>query len=139
MTDEEFEGYLQGFSDDQVDALRQLRLLITKNCDGLQESINQGRWLNGFIFYSAAGQMVYAMGPKGTTKTTLHMMPFYGSPALQERHREALSDLLTGKSCIAFRSYSELPLDAVTDILRSGTPVMIKMLEERAAGAKRPQ
>ena len=103
MTDEEFEGYLQGFSDDQVDALRQLRLLITKIATDCGESINRGRWLNGFIF-SAAGQMVYAMGPRGNGQNdAAHMMPFYGSPVLQERHREALSDLLTGKSCIAFR------------------------------------
>jgi len=72
------------------------------------------------VFYSADGQMIYAIGPKGKTKTTLHMMPYCGSPVLQERHGKALSTFLTGKSCIAFRRYCELPLEALTDIICRG-------------------
>ena len=138
MTDEEFEEYLVACSDDQADALLHLRSLIGQNSEGLDECVNTGRWLNGFVFYSALGQMVYAIGPKGKTKTSFHMMPFYGSPVLQERHGAALSTFLTGKSCIAFRRYSEVPLDALTDIVRRGTPVMLGMIEEHAR-AKRGQ
>lgn len=139
MTDEEFEGFLVGCSDDQVNSLRGLRSLIDQNSAGLDEGVNTGRWLNGYVFYSAHGQMIYAIGPKGKSKTTLHMMPYYGSPVLQERHGEALSTFLSGKSCIAFHGYSELPLDALTDIICRGTQVMIRMLEElaRAERARR--
>ena len=136
MTDDEFEGFLADCSDDQVTSLRGLRSLIEQNAGGLDEGVNTGRWLNGFVFYSAHGQMIYAIGPKGKTKSTLHMMPYYGSPVLQERHGEALSTFLTGKSCIAFRRYSELPLDALTDIVRRGTPVMIDMIEEQARAVR---
>ena len=132
MTDEEFDDYLVEFTDDQIDSLRHLRLLIGQNADGLNEHVNTGRWLTGFVFYAALGQMIFAIGPRGKTKTTFHMMPYYGSPALQERHRDALSPFLTGKSCIAFRKYSDLPHDALSDIVRRGTPVMIEMLEAHA-------
>ena len=132
MNDDEFEDFLEGCSEDQSDSLRELRLLIRANAEGLQETVNSGRWLNGSVFYTADGQMIYAIGPKGKTKTTLHMMPYYGSPFLQERHGEALATFLTGKSCIAFRRFSELPLDALTDIIGRGTPVMVAMIEEHA-------
>ena len=134
MTDEEFAEHLVGCSDDQVDSLRALRRLISTNTQGLDEGVNDGRWRNGYVFYSADGQMIYAIGPKGKTKTTLHMMPYYGSPSLQELHGDALSSFLTGKSCIAFRKYSELPLGAVTDIICRGTPVMVAMIEDHARG-----
>ncbi len=132
MTDTEFDDFLAGCTDDQADALRALRLLIRSNAQPLEERVNLGRWLNGFVFYSAGGQMIYAIGLKGKTKTTLHMMPFYGSPVLQERHGEALAPFLTGKSCIAFRTYAELPIEALTDIILRGTPVMVAMVEEHA-------
>jgi len=132
MTDEEFDDFLSGCSDDQVSSLRALRLLIGRNAEGLHETVNSGRWLHGYVFYSAVGQMIYAIGPKGKTRTTLHMMPYYGSAVLQERHGTALAAFLIGKSCIAFRTYSELPLEAVIDIIRRGTPVMVAMIDEHA-------
>lgn len=132
MTDDEFDSFLLACSDDQVAALRELRSLIRRNCDGLDETLNSGKWLKGFVFYSTSGQMIYAMGPKGKGLTSLHLMPYYGSPTLQERHGAALSQFLTGKSCIAFRRYSDLPVDALTDIIGKGTPVMVRMLQERA-------
>ena len=131
MTDDEFEQYLVDFSDDQVASLRNLRDLINQNAEGLEEFVNTGRWLNGFVFYAAFGQMIYAIGPKGKVKTTFHMMPYYGSPTLQARHGDTLSRFLTGRSCIAFRNYLELPLDALTDIILRGTPVMVEMMEAR--------
>ena len=124
MTDHEFEVYLSGLTADQRESLRALRSLIGRHASGLEETVNAGRWLNGLVFYSFAGQMVYAIGPKGSTKTTFHMMPFYGSPELQERHGAVLAPFLTGKSCIAFRRLADLPVYALEDILRTGTPAL---------------
>ena len=139
MDDGEFEEYLAPCGDDQVAGLRFLRDLVQTHGGGLDESVNTGRWLEGFVFYSTAGQMVYAMGPKGKSKTTFHMMPFYGSTALQERHGPALAPFLTGKSCIAFRNVTELPTDALVDIVARGTSVMRRMLEEHATPRSSPR
>ncbi len=128
MTDEEFAQYVVGLSDAQAASLRSLRSLITMNSVGLDESVTTGRWLNGLVSYSAEGQMIFAMGPKGASKTTLHMIPYYASARLQERFGESLAPFLTGKSCIAFRHCDELPLDALSEIVRLGTPAMINAL-----------
>jgi hypothetical protein len=128
MTDEDFDLWFQAFSEDQIKSLRSLRFLIMEHTNGLQESVNDGKWLTGFVFYSIGSSMIYAIGLKGKLKTTLHMMPFYGSAELQERHGTALSSFLTGKSCIAFRKYSDLPISNLVDIFELGTPVMRNML-----------
>lgn len=125
MTDEEFDRWVQAFSEDQIESLRGLRSLILEYTNGLQESVNNGKWLTGYVFYSSASTMIYAIGPKGTLKTTLHMMPFYGSVALQRRHGAALAPFLTGKSCIAFRKFPDLPIRHLVNIFELGTPVMV--------------
>ncbi len=122
MKDADFDLWLQGLSEDQVESLRNLRFLILEHTHGLQESVNKGKWLTNYVFYASQSGMVYAIGPKGKTKTTLHMMPYYGSAELQERHRTALSPFLTGKSCITFRKFSDLPTSNLVNIFVVGTP-----------------
>lgn len=125
MTDNDFDLWLDTFSNDQIDNMRSLRSLIIEHTNELDESVNEGKWLTGYVFYSKESSMVYAIGPKGKLNTTLHMMPFYGSALLQERHGKALAPFLTGKSCIAFRKFSDLPINNLIDILTSETPRMV--------------
>lgn len=132
MTDDEFEAWLAGRTEDQCAAMGWVRSLVTGHAPDLDESVTTGRWLAGFVFYSAVEQMVFAIGPKDKTKTTFHMMPFFGSPVLQERHGSALAPFVTGRSCIAFRRAGEVPAEAPIDIIEQGTPVMRAMLERRA-------
>lgn len=129
MTDDEFELYLQPLHSDQVEAICGLRDAISKHAPGLEERINDGTWLPGLIFYLASASMIYAIGTRGRTKTTLHMMPYYGSLELQTRHRDARGPFLAGKSCIAFRLLSDVPMDALIDILERGTPIMLDMTQ----------
>ena len=131
MTDDEFGAWLAGRTEDQCAAMGWLRSLVRAHAPDLDESVNPDRWLAGFVFYRAFGQMVFAIGPKGKTKTTFHMMPYYGSPVLQERHGAALAPFVTGRSCIAFRTAGEVPADALVDIIERGTPVLWAMLEQR--------
>lgn len=126
MTDDEFEGWLATFSMDQKISLHGLRALITKHTESLCEEINHGKWLTNYVFYTFESTMVYAIGPKGKSKTSLHMMPYYGSAALQEKYRPTLSPYLTGKSCIAFRNFNELPGSSVIGILEAGTPAFLR-------------
>jgi hypothetical protein len=120
----DFDRYVADLSADQASALTELRAVMAGHAPFLDEAVNQGRWLNGLIFYSVVDTMVFAMGPRGKSKTVFHMMPYYGSPVLQERHRDELTPFLTGKSCITFRRYQDLPAGVVTDIVASGAPVM---------------
>lgn len=128
MTDDEFDTWLKEFSRDQILSLSALRSLILKYTDELIESISEGKWLHGFVFYSIDSKMVYAIGPKGKSKTTLHMMPYYGSLVLQERHQAALSPFLSGKSCLAFQKYSDIPIDSLINILDEGTPTFLRTI-----------
>ncbi len=138
MTDDEFAAWLDGRSDDQVTAMRWLRRIVVDHSGGLDEYVNTGRWLEGFVFYGMHDQMVFAIGPKGKTKTTFHMMPYYGSPVLRERHGPVLAPFVTGKSCIAFGRVGDVPREALTDIVGRRTPVMRAMLEQRAGSAPSP-
>lgn len=126
VTDVEFEHWVAAYSDGQIRSLRSLRTLILKHTVGLGESINSGKWLTNYLFYSANSKMVYAIGPIGKSKTTLHMMPYYGSEVLQQKHGEALSPFLTGKSCIAFLDFSDLPINTLKSIFEVGTPAFLK-------------
>ena len=121
MNNLEFSTWLVACSDQQAKAIRALRKLIKENTNNLEETVNQGKWLHGYIFYSHQSQMIFALAPRGTTKTTLHMMPFYGSKELQLRHQNALAPFLTGKSCIEFKDFSELPLENLQNIVKEGT------------------
>jgi hypothetical protein len=124
MSGPEFDRHVADLSPDQASALREIRAVMAAHAPFLDESVNEGRWLNGLVFYSVVGTMVFAMGPRGKSKTVFHMMPYYGSPVLQERHAGDLSPFLTGKSCIAFRRYEDLPDGVLADIVASGAPVM---------------
>ena len=125
MNNIEFSAWLESCSNQQAKAIRAVRKLIKENTSNLDETINQGKWLHGYIFYSKDSRMIFALAPKGTTKTTLHMMPFYGSKELQLRHQNALAPFLTGKSCIAFTNFSELPIEDLLNIVKEGTKVFL--------------
>ena len=124
----ELGAYVADLHEDQAAAVLGLHALVTAAAPDLGVAVNDGKWLRGLIFFSAGPNMVYAVGPKGTTKTVFHMMPFYGSPVLQERHGPALAPFLTGKSCITFRRFDDLPAEALTDIVGRGTPVFVQLV-----------
>lgn len=132
MDDAEFGRYVQELDPDQQDAIGRLRGLMLTLAPELDEAVNDGRWLKGLIFYTTGGHMMFAVGPKGSKKTVFHMMPFYGSAGLQAAHRDALAPFLTGKSCITFRRFDDLPMEAVADIIERGTPGMLEVLRSSA-------
>lgn len=124
LEDRDIDAYTTDLTPDQASAVREIRAVIAVHAPFLDETVNEGRWLNGLLFYSVGETMVLALGPKGTTKSVFHMMPYYASPTLQARHGDALSRFLTGKSCITFARYEDLPAGVVPDIVASGAPVM---------------
>jgi len=121
VNEKEFAHWLEGCSTEQIDSIRSLRNLIRTNTRGLEETINQGKWLHNYIFYSVDSKMVYAVAPKGKTLTTFHMMPYYGSEELQLKYQSELEPFMTGKSCLTFKNFTDLPYKSLTAIVKKGT------------------
>ena len=59
-------------------------------------------------------------------KVTWHMMPMYGVTEMKEKWSDSLAPYVSGKSCINFKTFSELPEDALLDIVQNGTPMFKK-------------
>jgi len=126
-----FLEYTAGLSDSQAETMTLIRDLVTSNAPELDESVNDGRWLPGYLFYTAEGSMIFALGAKAGNKTAFHMMPYYGSAALREKYHAALDPFLKGKSCATFANPSQVPVDAIANIISRGTPKMIEILRNR--------
>lgn len=131
MDESAFRDYTEGLSVEQAETITVLRDLVSRHAAELVEAVNEGRWLSGYIFYTAEGAMIFAVGAKAGNKTAFHMMPYYGSQALRAKHEAALSPYLTGKSCATFANSCQVPVTAIADIISRGTPRMIEMIGNR--------
>ena len=129
LSGDHIESYVQQFSPDQAESIRTLREIILKNAPGLIEEIDDGKWFGGLLTYTTpSGQFVFALGPRSNGYTTFHMMPFYGSKSLQEKHTQSLKKFLSGKSCIKFLHATDLPQEALVDIIANGTKQMAEIM-----------
>ncbi len=130
LSTQQLNEYLAPLTANQVEAITKLRSLILEYNPTLQESIDTGKWFGGMLTYTTPTSMfVYALGPRKNDHTAFHMMPYYASPDLQQKHGQALKKILSGKSCIKFARYDEIPLDAIRDILTNAPSVMAKLQE----------
>lgn len=126
----EIDAYFAPLNAEQREAISRIRSLILERCPELTEEIDQGKWYTGLLTFSAPKVgIVYALGPRAAGATTFHMMPFYGSELLRERHGAALKPTLSGKSCLKFKRYEQLPEEAIVDILNS-TKTYIELASE---------
>ncbi len=136
LTDTELKEYIAALTQDQAEAIQAIRRLVVRQNPTLEEQVDAGKWYTGLLVYSAPGLgTLFALGPRPKGFTTFHMMPYYGSTALQQRHGAALKRFLTGKSCIKFKRYADLPEDALRDITGRAAEVVTTALE----GAKAPK
>jgi hypothetical protein len=114
--------YLEPLTAEQQVSIQAFRRLLIAQAPSLVEQIDEGKWFVGLLTYSLpTGQFAFALGPRAHGFTTFHMMPYYESKALQERHGAALKKFLSGKSCIKFKNYADLPEESLADIIRVGT------------------
>jgi hypothetical protein len=119
---ETIKKYLELLDPEQTESIEAIRTLLAANAPNLNEQIDDGKWFKGLLTYSLpSGQFAFALGPRANGLTTFHMMPFYGLPELQKQHGSALKKFLSGKSCIKFRSYTDLPEKSLIDIITNGT------------------
>lgn len=122
MNQFDLKKYLLSLTDEQQEAVKNLRKLIFLYNPTISEEISKGKWYKGLLVYkTTTGQHLYALGPLSRGYTTFHMMPYYASPILQKKHKLKLSKFLSGKSCIKFKKYSDIPQASIKDILKKGS------------------
>ena len=99
--------YLDGLADERKHAVATLRSLILETVPQAEE---------GFQYkmptYNAAGDFLAAVASQK------HYISLYMNTELVAAHRDELSHLNCGKSCIRFKKLEELPLETVRAILR---------------------
>ena len=134
---QEIDAYLAGKTEDQKASIRKVRELIVELNTYLVEEIDTGKWFGGMLTYYTEDRInVFALGPLTGGFTTFHMMAFYGSPALQAQHGVALKKLLSGKSCIKFKDFSEVPEPALRGVIEA-TPKYAELAREMFAKRKK--
>ncbi len=128
LSESELSEYLAALTPDQVAIIRLIRPLILESNPTLVEIVNEERWLGGLLTYNLpAGAFVYALGPVKSGKTTLHLMPYYASKELQDKHGATLKKLLTGKSCIQMKTVADVPVNVLNDIFECSQDFEAKM------------
>jgi hypothetical protein len=128
----ELERYLANVTDRQARNIQSLRTLILARHPDSIEAVDQGKWFGGMLTYtSPEGMFLFAVGPRNDGTTSFHAMIYYCSPQLNEKHGIALKKFLTGKSCMKFKEFEDLPLEAVTDIIGADTTAMLQMWQSR--------
>ena len=131
LSDAEFDHYTASLEPHQAGAISAVRNLIRELNPGVVERIDDGKWFVGLLTYSTPeGAFLYALGPR-SGRTTFHMMAYYGSKALQERHGPSLKPFLTGKSCIRFDSFEQLPEGALRDIIEGSPEWVLSAMKQR--------
>jgi uncharacterized protein YdhG (YjbR/CyaY superfamily) len=100
--------YLAELPDDRRKAISDLRAMIRNVAPGAVESIEYG------MLSYALGDVLVSLGSQKA-----HMALYVCDVEAVDAHRERLGKLNCGKGCIRFRKLSDLPLDAVSDILKS--------------------
>jgi len=137
LSTEEIDTYLEPMTADQAANIRAIRGLIGEIAPDLVEEIDAGKWFGGLLTYHTPDRVfVLALGPLTAGVTTFHMMAFYMSPVLQERHGAALKKFQGGKSCIKFKRFADVPEDAIRDIVAS-TPKYAEIAREMFAKRKK--
>ena len=100
-------GYLAEQPPDRQKALTKLRSVIRKVAPDAKESVQ-----HGMPAYELDG-MLYGLASQKN-----HMALYICEPEIVDAHREALGKLNCGKGCIRFSKLEELPLEAITAILK---------------------
>ena len=125
ISSDELKIYLSPLTESQKTSISELKKLINTHAPNLEEQVDNGKWYKGLITYKTTdGNFVYAIGPRAGGFTTFHMMPYYASVNLQTHYGPELKKFLSGKSCVQFKHFDDLPKSALVDIIKQGPRIM---------------
>src|SRR5690242_12323095 len=103
----ELDIFLTSASPDQRD-------IIARRAGDLAERVSKDKDLTGYLLFEGPGdRLVFAIGLTGARTVTLHLMPYHGSPELQDRYGAAFGPFQVGKDRLRFADPAELPVDAI--------------------------
>lgn len=115
---------------------------IAEHGPELTQCAGDSRWTYGNVLFryrsDNPGMYAYMVGPLENGGVSLHLMPLYALSDLWDKHREAFKPFIADKSCIHFRNFYDLPLDALADVVKEGTP-RLKAAMEAKLHQKKPQ
>ena len=128
-------------TDQQAAEIDRVRAFIRDNAPDLIETAGDSRWTEGKILFrfesDEPGMYAYMVGPLKNGKVSWHLMPLYAVESIRDACEAALKPFITGKSCIAFQHFDDLPLEALTTLVRDGTPLFHEAMEAHLAKRKR--
>lgn len=100
---------------------------IRKHDKSLLEKPGDSKWTNGHTVFcfenDEPGMYTHMIGALKSGKVTWHMMPMYGVTEMKDRWSNEMSPFVSGKSCINFKTFDELPIEAIENIVSEGGPL----------------
>lgn len=133
--------YKNNPSEETLAEINQTLTFIRKFDKTLVEKPGDSKWTDGHTVFcfenDEPGMYTHMVGALKNGSVTWHMMPMYGVTEMKEKWGDALSSFVSGKSCIKFKTFSELPQDALEDIVKNGGPLFKKEMEAYYAKRKK--
>lgn len=124
--------YKNAPSQDTLAEIERVLAFIRKHSQGLIEKSGDSKWTHGYCLFcnkeDAPGFYTHMVGALKNGKVTWHIMPLYGVAELKEKWPDALKPFVSGKSCIQFNRFSDLPHDAILDIVQRGGPLFREVM-----------
>lgn len=128
-------------SESTLAEIDKVRAFIHKHAPQLTEQPGSTKWTDGHCVFvdnsETADQYIFMVGALKNGKVTWHMMPLYGLPEIQKRWADDIKPFVSGKSCIQFSKFDELPEPALMDIVKNGTPQFSDVLKAMAEKKRR--
>lgn len=126
------------------DTLREIEKTVSfirKHSKNLVEKPGDSKWTEGHLVFAfqddAPGMYAHMVGALKNGKVTWHMMPMYGVSEMKEKWSDVLAPFVSGKSCINFKQFEDLPAEALLDIVQQGTPLFKQEMDAYYAKRKK--
>ncbi len=120
-------------TDQQDETIDRVRAFIREHAPDLIETGGDSRWTVGNILFryesDAPGMYAYMVGPLKNGKVSWHLMPLYAVESIREKCSEPLKPFISGKSCIQFARFDDLPLETLRLLVTDGTPLFKEAME----------
>ncbi|BCE03080.1 hypothetical protein [Marinicellulosiphila megalodicopiae] len=108
--------------------LKQMSLcaqFISKHAPELIELEGDSKWTQGNLLFrfpeDEQGFYAFMLGALASKKVSLHIMPLYGIEHFRVKYEQAFKPFISGKSCIQFSKFNDLPQKALLDVVKNGT------------------